>query len=86
MPTTATLNKPLVTERFVVAIDPLALIFPNNVYLRLMEKFHPHVPKIEQIVEFAKTLPAEERKTTLQRVDVLADFANGVQEALAVHR
>lgn len=83
---TVTMDKTLVTERFVVAIDPLALIFPNNVYLRLMEKFHPHVPKIEQIAEFAKTLPAEERKTTLKRAEALADFANGVHEALTVHR
>ena len=83
---TVTLDKPLMTDRFVVAIDPLALIFPNNVYLRLIEKFHPHVPKIEQIVDFARTLPAEERKTTLKRVEALADFANGVHEALAVHR
>ena len=48
-----------------VAIDPLALVLPSAVYVRLVEKFSPHVPKVAEISEAAKGMTAEETAEAL---------------------
>ncbi len=44
------------------AIDPLYLIFPPELYQELVEKYHPHVPKLAQV---AKSLTAAQKKEAL---------------------
>ena len=69
-----------------MAIDPLALILSGPAYVRIIEKLHPHVPKILQ--EIARSMTAEERELTLNRARALESVANQVQAALGslVHK
>jgi hypothetical protein len=32
-----------------VAIDPLALLLPGDVYAQIIEWLHPHVPKVVEL-------------------------------------
>ena len=43
------------------AIDPLALIFPTSVYVKIVEKLHPHTPLIDVLRAAAKTMSKEEK-------------------------
>jgi hypothetical protein len=65
-----------------VAIDPLALILPSAVYVRLVEKFHPHVPSVSQIAEAAKGITAEEKAFVLSRARILGAQAKAIEEAM----
>jgi hypothetical protein len=65
-----------------VAIDPLAVLLPSAVYVRLIEKFHPHVPSIAEIQAAAKGMTADERALTLNQARNLAAQAKAVQEAI----
>jgi hypothetical protein len=64
------------------AIDPLALIFPSSVYVRLVEKLHPHVPKVAEIKEAAKGMTAEERSFVLAKAKAMVALGQAVEEAL----
>jgi len=66
-----------------VAIDPLALLLPSSVYVRLVEKFHPHVPKVAEVLEAAKGMTAEERASAISQARNLAAHAKVVEEALS---
>ena len=65
-----------------VAIDPLALLLPSAVYVRLVEKFHPHVPKVAEILEAAKGMTADDRAFVLSRARLLGAHAKAVEEAI----
>lgn len=65
-----------------VAIDPLAVLLPSSVYVRLVEKFHPHVPSVAEIQEAAKGMSAEQRAMTLSQARNIAAQAKAVQEAI----
>jgi glycerol-3-phosphate dehydrogenase len=65
-----------------VAIDPLALVLPSAVYVKLVEKFHPHVAKVAEIVEAAKGMTPEERAFVASRAQVMAAQASAVAEAM----
>jgi hypothetical protein len=64
------------------AIDPLALLLPGPVYVRLVEKLHPHVPKIAEIAEAAKGMTPEEKAFAIARAKTLVAYGQAVQEAL----
>ncbi len=66
-----------------VAIDPLALLLPPSVYVRLVEKFHPHVPKVAEILEASREMTAEERSFVLQRARAMGAQAKAIEQAMA---
>ena len=65
-----------------IAIDPLALIFPTQVYLILMEKIHPHEPAIAAIQEVAKTMSNADKQFVLARAKMLEEYAQAAKKAL----
>ena len=66
-----------------VAIDPLALIFSGRAYQILIEKLHPHVPKVADIQEALRSVSPEERGFALAKARTLKAYASAVEEALA---
>lgn len=66
-----------------LAIDPLALLLPSSVYVKIIDKLHPHVPKVADIKESARALSAEEKRVALVRAQQIAAYAKVVEEALA---
>jgi len=64
-----------------VAIDPLALIFSTEVYLKIIEEKHPHVPLVETLAQVAKETSVAERKTILNRVRLMQENFSAVQTA-----
>lgn len=68
------------------AIDPLALLLPNAVYVRLIEKLHPHVAKVAEIAEAAKGMSAEERTAVLAKARDMIAHGKAVEEALGSHK
>jgi hypothetical protein len=66
-----------------VAIDPLALLLPSAIYQKIIEGIHPHVPKVAEIQQAARSMTPEERQFTLTRARSLAAYAKVVEEAIA---
>jgi hypothetical protein len=67
---------------FELAIDPLALLLPSEVYAKLIEKNHPHEPKVTAIRQAADRMSADERAFALARARMIDAAANEVEEAL----
>jgi hypothetical protein len=65
------------------AIDPLALIFPPNIYAKIIEGPHPHVPKTTVIQEATQGLTIDERKAYLARANNIMAMAKAVAEAIS---
>lgn len=65
-----------------LAIDPLALLLPGSVYQRLVEKWHPHVPKVAEIQAAAAHMSGDERAFVVARARTLGAHAKLVEEAL----
>jgi hypothetical protein len=65
-----------------LAIDPLALLLPSDVYQRLVEKWHPHVPKVAEIQAAAEGMSDDERAFAAARAGELRARARLVEEAL----
>jgi hypothetical protein len=65
-----------------VAIDPLHQILRDDIYVKLVELRHPHVPLIKTLEEVLKTVPAAERKAIQARANAVASLANAVNEAM----
>ena len=57
-------------------IDPLAVILPTSVYLKLMDQIHPNTPLIESLS--AIKLTAAETTETRSNTKRLIEFANAV--------
>lgn len=65
-----------------VAIDPLALILPEHVYVKVIEKLHPHVPKVAEVQEAMSSLGPQEKRLVLAKSRQLAAYARLVEEAI----
>jgi hypothetical protein len=65
-----------------LSIDPFALLLPSDVYQRLVEKWHPHVPKVAEIQAAAQGMSADERAFAAARAGMLRTRARLVEEAL----
>ena len=65
-----------------VAIDPLALLLPSSVYVKIIELIHPHVPKVAEIQAATKGMTAEEKAFVVARAENLAAHAKAVAEAI----
>jgi hypothetical protein len=66
-----------------LSIDPLALLLPSDVYQKMIEKFHPHVPKVADIQAAVRQLSKHERAFVRDRAGAIASRARLVEAALA---
>ena len=66
-----------------VAVDPLALIFTGEDYIRIVEGLHPHVPKVLVIQEVLRSMSSEERAFTLTRARAMVAYGRAIEEAAA---
>ncbi len=53
-------------EYLTVAIDPVALILPPDIYVKWVEGKHPHT--LREIVKFTSSLTPEEIKSTVDEI------------------
>ncbi len=67
---------------YYAAVDPLSLILPDAVYVKVVEGLHPHVPLVDTLKRAAKGLTAAERKAALVKVNAMAEMVNCVKEVL----
>jgi hypothetical protein len=72
-------NKPMA-----VAIDPLALISPADVYMRITELRFPHVPSLGEISKVLHGMTPEQRNSGIERANELTALAEIVVEAAAM--
>jgi hypothetical protein len=63
------------------AIDILSVIFPTNIYLMLMEKIHPHVPR-ELLEEAAHQMSPTDRRQAAERAQDISLAARQMAEIL----
>ena len=68
-----------------VAVDPLALLVRGDVYARIIVDWkYPHVPRVEEVREAARSLTLEEKEVTLARTRTMIEYAKVVEEAMNV--
>ena len=65
-----------------LAIDPLALLLSSEAYVRLVEKLHPHVPKVSELQEVVRSMTPEEKAFALARARAFIAYSKAVEEAL----
>ena len=65
-----------------VAIDPLALLLSSAAYQRIIEKVHPHVPKVADIAAALEGASKADLEATASRADALAEYARSVKAAV----
>jgi hypothetical protein len=64
------------------AIDILALIFPTSVYLKLIEKRHPHEPAIAHLEEIVKQMTPEQKAYVQARVRTFKAYTEAMEKAM----
>ena len=62
---------------FYAAIDPLAMVFSQAAYSHMVELWHPHVPKVADIVTVLKDMSPEEQRATVNRAKTLRRLRQG---------
>lgn len=67
-----------------VAVDPMSLILSGAAYVVWAEAHNPHVPDVADIAAALRSLPAQERTSTIARARLLGAYANAVLEAARV--
>lgn len=60
------------------AIDPMATILPEDLYLIWCEIRHPHVPKVADIEQLFKRMTPAQRKLAVSRAKALVKQAETV--------
>ncbi len=73
----------LVNIDSIVAIDPMAQLLPERVYLIWLEMRHPHTPLVDTIAAVAKEMTPVERHVVFARARAMAELAKAVQECVA---
>jgi hypothetical protein len=68
---------------YAAAIDPLALVFPDYIYVKIVEGLHPHVPSINVVERAVSGLTVEEKKEVLKRAKHLVEYAEAVEKVVA---
>lgn len=72
---------------FYAAIDPLAMLFPSDIYQHLVEKLHPNEPPIAHLAEIVKRMSPEQKVYVQTRIRILTEYTGAVSKALgAEHR
>ncbi len=70
-------------NKYVVAIDPWALLLPSEVYQKWVEGKHPHVPSLAEVQRVVRAMPARQRSAMLARAKEIMADCEMVQEAVA---
>lgn len=73
-------------RNYLVAIDPWALLLPTSVYLKLVEKVHPHEPKVADIQRAVRAMSARERATTLANAKAIMAHCKTVEEVIGARK
>lgn len=64
-----------------VAIDPMALLLPDSVYVKWVEGHHPHTPEVFE--RFVRGLRPVEQRVVSARAAALRDFSTQVERVAA---
>lgn len=67
---------------FFAAIDPVFLIFPENIAIIISNLRHPHEPSVADIQRALEALTAEQRAAVASRARALGALARVTEEAL----
>jgi hypothetical protein len=62
------------------AIDPMAMLLPDDVYARIVEMLHPHVPSTSEIKQIMERLTPDERKELVVKANSLAKYGQRLVE------
>lgn len=62
------------------AIDPLAMVLPGDVYAKIVEMLHPHVPSVSEIKQIMEKLTPDERKEFVARAKSLTKYGQRLVE------
>lgn len=62
------------------AVDPLSVLLPTSVYLKLIEKLHPREPIIKSLESIAKQLTAEEKSFIQARLKTFNAYTEAVEK------
>lgn len=65
-----------------VAIDPMALMFPTSVYLKLVEKYHPNEPPTAHLGDIIRHMTPEQRAFVAARISTINAFTGAVAKAM----
>ena len=67
---------------FSTSLDPLSVLLPTSVYLKLVEKLHPHEPAIKALEAITKQLSTEERAFVQARLKTFNEYADAVEKTI----
>lgn len=68
-----------------VAIDPMALILNDEVYQKLVELRHPHVPKIAEFKQLLEVLTPAERTKAVSHAKEMIEYYDAFIETASKH-
>jgi hypothetical protein len=74
------MNKPNFTVP--VAIDPLAVLLPDHIYVKIIEWLDPHEPLIKVIERAVAEMTPTDKEFTLNRVKYVTEYAEAVAKAV----
>ncbi len=64
------------------AIDPLALIFPPSIYVKIVEGKFPHVPKVDVVRKAVRGMTKVEKEVIHTRTKAMMAAAKIIEEAI----
>lgn len=74
------MNKPNIP--IPVAVDPLSLLLPEHIYVKIIEWLHPHVPSVEAVERAVAMMSAEDKAYTLSRVKQVKEYVDAVEKVV----
>ena len=79
-PTKGTGNPP---HKSGLAVDPMALILPEEAYLIWAEMHHPNVPPLSEVQAVLRTMTPKARNAALTRAKTLVEYGKAYEKAMA---
>jgi hypothetical protein len=68
---------------YAAAIDPLALLFPDYVYVKIVEGLHPNEPPTAAVEGAIADMSVEDKKAVVSRARRMVEYGQAVQKAVA---
>lgn len=68
---------------YAAAIDPLALLFPDYVYVKIVEGIHPNEPPTSAIEGAIAGMSVDDKKAVVSRAKRMIEYGQAVQKAVA---
>jgi hypothetical protein len=65
-----------------VAIDPLALLLPEDVYVKVVDWLHPREPLTKALERAVTLMTPSEKEYTLNRVNQMKEYIEVVEKAV----